>query len=440
MFSVMLNKINFRFKQIVVHSLIKVGLFFNWPRLVAIAFWLASNKVNPKCRSQYTVLCMGRSVFTDDLKAMATYSGQIKYVTIWRTYFQMVLHHFIKGPEEEKLTEANYHTHDFCKQGKQSYYLFLNKMFPALHKLINFNAVLCGNFGYPDQQEFEEVCAEKKTPYIVLRKEGLASPGSEAGWARMMKTYKFRGTKILFYSEGIMVELLKNGFSNLSDDQFQVVGMPRLDKYFLMRDNKNLKKQAVFFSFYPDDKFLCLINDEEKNKQARKRTEDFHKWVINFAVKHPDIKIIIKTKAADYYVKYVEKILSDNFKENIPNLAIINFGEVSDLIKDSSVVLSFLSTTCLMAIAAGKMLITPYFGDLITDKEWDFFAGYPELVNYAKTEEDLEKYILKSCEHFDCNLPKKNECLEKFLGNSDGRASLRAEEAIIETIEQFNYH
>lgn len=431
------KKIKFKSRQTIVILFIKIGLFFNWPQLVAIALWLASDKINPKRESQYTVLCMGRSVFTDDLKTMATFSGQIKYVILWRTYFQTALHYFIKGPEEDKLTEANYHTHDFCKNGKQNYYLFLKKTLPLLYKLIGFDAVLCCNFGYPDQQEIEKVCAEEKIPYIVLRKEGLIAPGSEAEWANAMKTYRFRGAKILYYAGGTMNELSRQGFAKINQDKLQVVGMPRLDEYFVLRNNKNLQKQIVFFSFYPDDKFLCLINDEEKIKQAQKRSEDFHKWVINFAVRHPEIKVIIKIKMADYYVKYVKKILDDNYNENIKNLEIINFGETCDLIKDSTAVITFLSTTCMMAIAADKMLISPYFGDLVIDREWDYFAQYPDLVNYAKTEEDLEKYILKSDKHVGYDLPNKKECLEKFLGNSDGRASWRAENAIIEIIRKF---
>lgn len=433
----MLEKIKFKIKESFIKSLIRVSIFLNWPRLAAVAFNLALIKINPKCESQYTVLCMGRSAFSDDISAMATYSGNIKYIVIWRTYFQMIFNYFTKGPEREKLTESNYHTHDFCKQGKQDYYLFLNKMFPLLHKLIGFNAVLGCNVGYPDQQEFEKICAEKKIPYVVLRKEGLTTPGSEKEWASRLKTHKFRGAKILFYNGDIMNELIRNGFSNMTKDQFKVVGMPRLDKYFMLGDNKNLGKQVIFFSFWPEDRFTCLINNEEKIKQAQKRADDFHKWVINFAVKHPDIKVIIKTKIADHYIKYVKKILNDNFKGNIKNLEITNFGEVSDLIKNSTAVITFLSSTCLMAISASKMLISPYFGDLIGDREWDYFANYPKLVNYAKTEEDLEKYILKSNGHFNYDLSNRNEFLEKFLGNSDGQASFRAEEAIIEVIEQF---
>lgn len=431
-----LKKIKFKLKHIIVNLLIKISLLCQWPKLTAIAFWLASTKMNPKCESKYTVLCMGRTAFVDDVDAMAIYSGRIKYITIWRTYFQIVFSFFVKGPEAKKLTETNYHTYDFCKDGKQNYYLFLKKMIPILCRLINFDAVLCCNFGYLDQQEIEKVCAEQKISYIVLHKEGLFPPGAQAKRAnRISAYYKFRGDTMLVYNEGIMKELLRSGFSNITEDQFKVVGMPRLDNYFaLSRASKNLEKQVLFFSFFPDDKFMGLIDDEEKMKQAYKRAEDFHKWVFNFAVKHPDIKVVVKVKIAPHYTEYINKIFNNNLQENVKNLEIINVGQVFDLIKNSTIVISFLSTTCLMAIAANKTLITPYFGDLFIEKEWDYFTEYPELINYAKTEEDLEKYVLKPAKYFTQDLASKGEFLKKFLGNADGRASWRAEDAILEII------
>lgn len=432
------KKVKFKTRQIIVILFIRIGLFFHWPRLVAISLWLVSDKINPKCDSQYTVLCMGRSVFADDLEAMAHYSGQIRYVTIWRTYFQNIFYHFIKGPEEEKLEEANYHTHDFCKQGKQNYYLFLKKIFPLLHKLIGFDAVLCGNIGYPDQQEIEKVCAEQKIPYMVLCKESVYPSSTRTKRIdRIAACYKFKGDAMLVYNEEIVTELVRSGFSNMTKDQFKAVGMPRLDRYFdLSKDDRILDKQVLFFSFYPGDKSKNLTDDEEIKKQIHKRAEDFHKWVINFAAKHPDIKVVIKVKTAPHYTEYVKKIFNDNFQQNVKNLEIISIGQVSDLIKSSTAVITFFSTTCFMAIAANKTLITPYFGDLITEKECDYFNNYPELVNYAKTEDELEKYILNPDKYFAKNLASRGEFLQKFLGNCDGRASFRAEEAILEIIKR----
>src|SRR3989344_4492854 len=313
-----LKKIKYKLKEIFVNLLINISLFFEWPELAAIAFWLSSSKINPECSSRHIVLCIGRSGFVDDVVVMATYGGYIKYVVIWRTSFRKIFHHFIKGPEEKKLAEENYHVDDLCEQGKQDYYLFLNGMFFWLRKLIGFNAVLGGNFGYVEQQEFEKVCAEKKVPCIVLFKEGLFPPGAERQWSNNLMTLRFRCAKLLCHSARIAQELIRSGFSNMSKDQIETVGMPRLDKYLALPNyDKNFKKQVLFFSFYPEPKFVRLINNESKIKQAHKRIEDFHKWVISFAVKHPDIKVIIKTKFADHYIQYVKKILNDNFQKNI---------------------------------------------------------------------------------------------------------------------------
>ncbi|MFH1326438.1 MAG: hypothetical protein ABIH48_03135 [Candidatus Falkowbacteria bacterium] len=431
----LIKKIKYKIKDSLAIFLIKLSLLINFPYLAVIAFIIIAAKGGAK--RDFKVLCMGRSVFINDVRTLEQFSQCIKYTTIHRKYFQMIFYHFMKGPDEKKLSEKNYHTHNYCQAGKQKYYLFLNKMFPLLHQVVGFDAVLCGNFGYPDQQEFEKICAEKKVPYIVLHKEGLIIPGSEKEWAKICKVYRFQGAKALFYNKNMLNALLNSGFSGISKDNVKIVGMPRLDPYFKLSQAESSNKQILFFSFYPNDKMPGLVNDQEKIVEIKKRIDNFHKWIINFAKQHKDFKVIIKTRLADHYSQYVEDILNNNFKENIDNLVITNIGNPLDLIENSSVVISFNSTTCIKAIVAGRMLISPYFGDLITDKSWDYFEDHPELVNYAKTEEDFNKYILNYNNYFNYTLNDKKEFLDELLGNPDGQSSLRAETAIIEAINEF---
>jgi hypothetical protein len=173
------DKIKFKIKQTFVITLIKISLFLNYPRLAALAFWLVSSRLNPETASQNTVLCVGRSIFMDDVKEMAKSSGQIKYVVIWKSYFGMISKYIFKNQTKDKLTQDNYHANNFHEEDKRKLYLFLGKMLPLLQKYIGFKAVLCGNFAYFDQQEFEKLCTDRKIPYIVLCKEGLTVPGLE---------------------------------------------------------------------------------------------------------------------------------------------------------------------------------------------------------------------------------------------------------------------
>jgi len=197
------------------------------------------------------------------------------------------------------------------------------------------------------------------------------------------------------------------------------------------------KKQIIFFSFYSRDKFIYLVKDESLLEKIEHRSEEFHKFVMDFALGHPEIKVIIKTKMSKHYVDYVKDILANNFKKDIPNLEITNFGNAYNMIKNSFVVIGFSSLTLIEALADDKMIISPYFGDLITDRDWDYFKAYPELVNYAKNYPDLERYILNPTSNLKNNAQQKVEFLEEMISTPDGKASLRTEAAIIEVINQF---
>ncbi len=440
---ILLKKIKYKINDLFVKLLIKFSLFLNWPYLAAIAFWLAASRINPKCRSNYTVLCMGRSVFIDDLNAMGTYSGRIKYVVIWRTYFQMVLHYFIKGPEEKKLTEENYHVSNFCFKGRQRYYLYLKKMFPYLHRWLNFDAVFSGNFAYVEHQELMRVSEENKVPFVVLFKEGIAATASGAydKWLDMCRGCKFLGARVLFYGDKVRLSLLSINIPGLTENKTKVVGAPRLDVYFTDKENKTdkLNKQVIFFSFYSDN-FYNLTDDSGKLQAAKKRCDDFHAWIMNFAKKHKEFKVIIKTKFPDHYLFYVKNIYGKVFKDDKDaptNLIITNLGNSAQLIKESSAVVGFYSTTLTEAIVAGKISLSPYFGDIITDKPWDYFAEYPELINYVKSEADFSEYILKPEKYLGYSQKQREEFLKELIYIPDGRASIRAEAAIIEAIKEY---
>ena len=218
----------------------------------------------------------------------------------------------------------------------------------------------------------------------------------------------------------------------LTQEKMEIVGIPRFDSYF---DGKNLteKNQIVFFAYWKD-KFYSLINNPENQKQAEMRTEDFIKAVMDFAVAHPDINVIIKTKAAQHYLNYIQEIVDRNFNQPIPNLTITSSGDSVKLIQESMAILSFHSLTLIEALIADKTIISPYFDDLVTDSFGLYFTGFSQLLNYAKTKSDLEKIIIDK-QSVKINPELKQNFLQKFIYLPDGKACQRTEQAIINTIK-----
>lgn len=425
-------KFKSKLKEKIIFFLVKISLIFSFPYLGTLALALARKKINEK--GEYTILCLGRSIFLDDVKALSHYGRKLKYLSVHLGVFLYIFEYYFTQPEREKLTESNYHVEDYCREAKDKYFSFLKKLLPQLKKILKFDAVLSGNYSYIMQQEIARACRENNIPFLVSFKEGLVVPGSYGGWSEIQKGCEFIGNKMMVYNENIKKSFLEAKIKGLNENNLIICGIPRLDQYFINNEKKSFKKQIVFFSYYPSIKFAGMISDQKKFEQALKRSDDFHKWVMTFALKHPEIKVIIKTKVSEHFVNYVESIYKKNFTKPINNLKITNSGDTYKLITESDAIITFYSTTVMEALIADKIVITPYFGDLITDKPWDFFPGYEDLVNYVKEEGELEKNLSKGKIKYDQQ--RKAEFLKQFIYIPDGKASVRVEEEIIKIIEK----
>lgn len=415
--------------------LLKASLYLASPRLTAFLLAVSVLPQNPSGR--YTVLCLRRSVFTDDIKAMVKYSGRIKYLILNRGDLKRVLFHFLPKKTLEGLTEDNYHQGGIPDSCRLRYKDYLRTVWPYLLKRLKFQAVFAGNVGYVEQQELAALCEELRFPFIVLHKEGMAVQDQYTEYAKIYRTRIFIGSKILFYNKNIKQALFSIGLPGLTEEKSVVVGIPRLDEYFDMAPPRREVKTVTFFSFYPHDKMRYLVNDEEAKKKIFERSANFHKLVMEFAQNHPGISVVIKTKFAEHYLKYVEDIRDSLFIDVPENLFITNTANTTELIRNSDAVIGFNSTTLVEAIVASRLVISPYFGDFIPDKSWDYFAKYPELISYAKTGHQLAELILRPENFMRVSAERKTAFLKELIFTPDGKACQRAEDEIIKLIREY---
>jgi broad specificity phosphatase PhoE len=112
--------------------------------------------------------------------------------------------------EKLELREENYHTPGFCESAKKKYNLYLLKMLPELQKWLKFDAVMSGNFGYPEQQELELVCEALNIPFIILHKESFIIPGSKKYDERFNEHFASSDSKDLELVQEIKKEIRKN--------------------------------------------------------------------------------------------------------------------------------------------------------------------------------------------------------------------------------------
>jgi len=347
------------------------------------------------------------------------------------------------GKLQGKLSEngITYHIDPKYKEGKERVYYYMSKMVASFFKLAKFDAVMSGNYIYIDQQEFFRVCEEKNAPSIILNKEGMgAYMLPEDGWVGS-KGLRFVGAKMLLVNDIYKRLELKN-IKGFEERHAITVGLPRFDYYF--NSPRRYLKQVVFFGFILDE-YLgnWQLVDEQITTNLEKLediSEIFYKNVIDFAIKHPDYKVIIKAKnAAIRYMKYPFDILRKHFNNmGIENLEITGNADVKKLILDSCTILGYNSTVLFEALLVDKMIVSPYFGHLLpTYIKGDYFYNDPDLVNYANQYDELEKMILNYKNYKPPSVERKKEFLEPLLFRIDGKSSQRAEKAIIDIIEEY---
>lgn len=415
-----------RFKLKLAPFLIKSSLMLNSSALTAAVLSWTAGRIRPR-RGQRMILVLYRSIFIDDVKAMARFSGKFDYRVIMREHLQLIMKHCFSKEELAGLGETTYHFEKNAVHGKSKYYGYLNAMFPVLKKILHFEAILSGNFGYIEQQELARVAEAHGVPFVVLHKEGMDVFKNVRS---LYKNYRFIGTKMLLYNEWIRDEFLNLPLSGLTAEKAVLVGIPRLDKYFFQSNVPSASRQIALFSFYPPSYFSHLLEDKERYQEAEKRSEAFHYWVMDFAKKNPSINVVIKTKVPAFYLDYVEKIRDKYFSSDIPNLRITNHTNATALILDSFAVLGFNSTTLIEALVADKIVLCPDFRDLFIGKNWDYFGEHPDLVNYIVAQKDMDTCLKNPEYHKKYTENTKHDFLKKLIFIPDGQASLRAEGAI----------
>ena len=410
--------------------LLDICLRLNLPRLAAFIFIIRTKRINRG--RKYKVLCLERSIFMDDVHALTTVSDTIEYLKFPKVHLKSAVKYFLPF---ENVSEKMYHNDPLFDEGKKQTYKFISRLMGVFRLFIKFDAVLAGNYSYLDQQELFRYCKKMGIPVIVLYKEGMIVTDHQEGLKEAAYDGKyFIGDRMLVYSETIKDMLLTSNIKGLLPKMVHPVGIPRMDIY-INQPKKNLD-QIVFFSFYSYDKFFYMNLDPEIVDQLNKISEDFHRYVFEFAKNNPSCKVIVKTKFGKRFINYVNEIAKKYFPSmDLPNLTITNTADTPSLILESRVVLGFNSTALLEAIAADKLVVTPYFGEVISDRKWDYFSKYPKLVQYARDYPEMEKIIFNYQEYAVADKSNKEDFLSTMIYKVDGQAGQRVQDQIITMIE-----
>ena len=162
----LLKKIKLKLKISLVRFFITLSLRLNWPWLTAVVLALATKNVNKT--GERTVLCMRRSIFMDDVRAMVEFSSRIHYLVLGRETVLQILTYFVGKAEMKKVTQHNYYTENYGHAGKEKCYQYLKKVWPIFRRFKKFDAILYSNFCYVEEQELARACGDTRIPFIFF--------------------------------------------------------------------------------------------------------------------------------------------------------------------------------------------------------------------------------------------------------------------------------
>ncbi|MEA2984368.1 MAG: hypothetical protein QOD94_622, partial [Alphaproteobacteria bacterium] len=152
-----------------------------------------------------------------------------------------------------------------------------------------------------------------------------------------------------------------------------------------------------------------------------------------FARSRPDVRVIVKTKGQTTQAEETTQLLESG-GELPTNIKIVKGGDPFELVTQSSVVVGFNTTGLIEAVAAGKPVVVPWFGEVHNETMRDIILDLADAVDYAHSPEELAEKIsalLAAGVTVPSELPESSaKMLRRLVGNDDGAASSRVLHAL----------
>jgi hypothetical protein len=340
------------------------------------------------------LLNSGKTEFIRDLHEILRHNDDFEPV-IWPHYVLDTMARAILGPD---LTHDAYISGDPATEAKKPRFRrFLASMWRQHQKLQPIHAVISPNFGYLSQREFAAALEMTGTPFLVVQKENLnaASEERRAIWKKIYTTGrgKFGGRKIIVYNQ--MERDLEVDAGVVSPERVEVVGMPRLDGlHRWRRENAGRQQdgvaQVLFFAFSRVDK---IPQDMGIGKDWGQFCTDTHRAILDFARTNPEVVLVAKTKGLTRQDDELQELVATELGEAPLNVRVVSGGDSFSLMAESRVVVGFNTSGLIEALALGKPVIVPRFGEALDPQLSKFVIDLSDAVDYADSPAQLRDLV-----------------------------------------------
>jgi hypothetical protein len=345
--------------------------------------------------------------------------NNINFFLLQRFFLKEIFHFYFKNTNKSKY-HSDYKTKTQTKVEvikKELFIQFLTKTFNILNNFFKLDGFLSFNLFYYNEKYLEEVCKNLNMKFIILQKESVFTPNDEKGMPKIYRNYndKSLAHKILVYSKSQKKLLIKSKIAN--KNQIIVNGCARSDYAFKLRKITPKEKNIIFYLIDDDRGTNAHLNINVRFNNLLKKTLNYLKY---FAIKNPDIKVILKGKTGVHSKK---KLYTSSFPKNC---IFVEGGSGEKFLENASLVIAFNSTIVFETILANRNLIIPNFNNEYKTKR-QFLHNINEKYLVSSKTDFLNKI------KFYLKLKYKNKKLTKYdkkiidyyLGNSDGKSGKR---------------
>ena len=429
-------------------------------KMAAILFRLTLRELPdvepPTVKTPHTILMLPRVIFTEDVAATFGGTGQFRVLRPFGSAMKSLASGIFPP-----LTHTNFYAVDDpeLNTGKQAYREFLTQMWTTLQNTIQIDAVVTGNFSYWAERELGTALESLGVPFIAMHKESMKTPGLVDFIGKLYRERRglFTGRRIVVYSEGERQLQIDSGV--VEPERISVGGMPRLDRLHEWRrstkclpETNDGRPQVLLFSFIPKGVLPRIVRRAHNSAGAweEELDEDFaklswqqlatstHSAISRLARENPELDVVVKSKEATRERTGTFQMLQDEV--GLPtNLKIVVGDDPYELIKASDVVCGFNTTALLEAICAGIPVVIPLFAEAIEERMKPYVIHMGDAVEYATSPDDLvDKLRTAALARRTLNADLHDasiRALDKWVGNSDGRAGERVRNIIRSEIE-----
>jgi len=414
---------------------LKFILNLNLHFFYALIVVLYSKKIHYSKKNKKKILVFRKSGGIQDIESSIETGLINKSVyEINRDIIKFTYRFFIDDLDGEQFDKLD----DSYKKKSVSYYFFLKNSFTYLKKFWYLDTIIGFNFFFRPEFEIQKASKDLDIKYICCHKEGIANQNFIKIIFKLYKkmNINFYGEKILVYNDTIKNFIKK--FNLIDSKKIITVGCSRVDKQFRFykkrKFNKNIKK--IIFFIMPRYSILpSAYKDHLRNKKITHENKMLMNWD-NYNLR--TTKLLIKL-AEEYgnkiQILFKDKIGSDNKNlqkiinmKKLNNIKYINYGNSDYLIQTADIVICSYSTTTFESIASGAKVFENKIGLPKSSKLNRYIIDYKnqliKINNYKELKKSLNQSFKDKIIKQNYNLKLKKLLIE-YIGNSDGKSSIR---------------